>query len=131
MFLHWPASSSVWQSSLRQMTLCGHERLAEKMNFVVNGCGLRDGARYLAAKSNRILLAQSMDQRVHRSFTDSKRHCCLMVGTKLFCAAPWEKTFERFEYLSFTARTILRLHACHGFVQQCQRPASVKDLLCC
>src|SRR5215469_13676318 len=99
------------------------------MNFLVNSCGLRDRARYLAAKSNRILPSQPMDQRVYRGFANSERHCRLMIAAMLFFVSAWEESLESLENLPFTARNVMRLHAGHGSVQQGQCPASVKELL--
>src|SRR4029077_4724233 len=82
MFLHQPALSRLRWGSLRQITLCCDQRLEEQMNFIFNGGGLRNRACDLAAKGNGILLAQPMDQRIYRGFTDSKRCCRLLVGIK-------------------------------------------------
>ena len=53
------------------MSLCGNQRLAEQMNFLVNGHRLRDGAYHLAAKGQRILLAQPIGRNFATSPTSA------------------------------------------------------------
>src|SRR6478672_10775534 len=101
-----PTLFRVRWSSLRQIPLCCDQCLEEEMNFIINGSGLCDSARDLAAQGYRILLAQPVDQRVYCGFTDSKRCRCLLVGSQCL-AFTGQKAFKEFEYLSFTARGML------------------------
>src|SRR5580704_247118 len=111
------------------MSLCSDQRLAEQMDFFINRRGVGDGAGYLAAKSDRILLAQSIDHCLYRSLAHSQHLGRIMIGTELFGAATRQEILQSFENLSLITRLILHLNGSHSFVEQGKRPASIKDLL--